>query len=103
MKISDPRIIRSLILALLFGLLLTMIFRVKEGFQMREIGYADGGKGGLGKKAIAGAKTVAALAPTGPTIATLTLPAAAEVAYYGTDLLGAPTGAGKVVGDVFTK
>jgi hypothetical protein len=33
MKMSDPRIIRSLILALLFGLLLTMFFRVKEGFQ----------------------------------------------------------------------
>jgi len=29
---KDPRIFRYLILALLFGLLLTMIFSVKEGF-----------------------------------------------------------------------
>jgi len=43
---KDPRIIRSLILALLFGLLLTMIFSVKEGFQKREIGSIDGGQGG---------------------------------------------------------
>ena len=32
MKMSDPRIFRYFILALLLGLLLTMIFSVKEGF-----------------------------------------------------------------------
>jgi hypothetical protein len=52
MKMSDPRIIRCLILALLFGLLLTMIFRVKEGFQDGDtrLGSLDDGAGAFGKK-----------------------------------------------------
>ena len=36
MKITDPVIIRCLILALLFGFFLTMFFSVKEGFQALE-------------------------------------------------------------------